>query len=519
MTEFKSDVMNILFITADQWRADCLSTLAHPQVKTPSLDALAEQGVLFRNHYAQATPCAPSRTSLHTGMYLQNHRCVSNGSPVATRFLNWASEVSAAGYKPSLFGYTDTAIDPRGLKPDDARLHHYCEPLPGLASYTPMWDEVPVEWVNYLRDKGYDIPEREWNLYGETEPGTDWAEGGDSVLPLAISKEDHETHYMVDRCIDWIGEQPDNWITHLSLLRPHPPFHAPAPYHQHHNPEQMREPLRHDSIEAESNQHPFLDYFINHSAYRYRAPAGTRQNQQDQVNYFGLIEEVDDNLGRLFDSLKASGQWDDTMIIFTSDHGEQMGDHWLMFKLGFFDQSYHIPLIIRDPRSEADATRGQQIEGFSENVDIMPTMLDALDLGVPGQCDGFSLLPAIRSGEMPAGWRDEAHWECDFRNVRDESVEKFLGLTMHQCSLSVIRDHRYKYVHFSNLPPIFYDLEKDPGELVNQAGNPDYQTQVLEYAQKMLSWKMNHTDRGLAETSLGQGGAVTRVAPLRKIAS
>ncbi|MEM7562817.1 MAG: alkaline phosphatase family protein [Pseudomonadota bacterium] len=509
--------MNILFITADQWRAECLSLLGHPHVKTPNLDALASEGVCFLNHFAQSTPCSPSRTSLHTGTYLQTHRCVSNGSPVENRFTNWAKEVSQAGYQPSLFGYTDTAVDPRGLKPDDSRLYHYSEPLPGLASYTPMWEEVPVDWVNYLRDKGHPIPDRYWDLYGETVEGIDFADGGDAVLPLAMQAEDHETHYMVDRCVDWIGDQKEDWITHLSLLRPHPPMHAPAPYHQHHHPADMEAPLRKASAEQEAAPHPLLDYFINHS--KYRADDNPRQNQQDRVNYFGLIEEVDDNLGRLFEALKASGQWQNTMIIFTSDHGEQLGDHWLISKLGFFDQSYHIPLIIRDPRALADGSRGQKVDGFTENVDVMPTMLDALGLPVPGQCDGFSLLPVLHNGRFPQGWREEAHWECDFRDVRDKSVEKFLDLTMHQCCLSVIRDHRFKYVHFSNLPPLFYDLENDPGEFVNQANNPEYQAKVLEYAQKMLSWKMNHTDRGLTETCLGSGGAVTRISPLRKLAS
>ncbi len=509
--------MNILFITADQWRGDCLSALGHSHIKTPNLDALAGEGLLFRNHYAQATPCAPSRSSLHTGMYLQNHRCVVNGAPLDDRFSNWAREIKSAGYEPSLFGYTDSAIDPRGLGPQDPRLFHYSEPLPGIDTYTPMRDEVSVEWTEYLQQEGYAMPDRPWNLYAATTPGVDWAEGGETVLPLAIKTEDHETHYMVDRCIDWIKAQDKPWVTHLSLLRPHPPFAAPEPYNGMFDPSKMPEPLRHESSADEAEQHPLLDFFINHS--QYRAPDSLRQTQQDRVNYFGLMCEVDDNLGRLFATLKSNGEWDTTLIIFTSDHGEQMGDHWLMSKLGYFDQSYHIPLIIRDPRPAADVSRGKQIAGFSENVDLMPTMLDWLGVDIPSQCDGFSLLPATESGQMPAGWREEAHWECDFRDVRDASLEQYLGLTLHQCSLAVIRDHHYKYVHFTALPPLLFDLKQDPGEFVNQAGNPDYQTRVLEYAQKMLSWKMNHTDRGMTETMLGEGGAVTRRAPLRNMES
>jgi len=96
--------LNILFITADQWRAECLSQLGHPVVKTPHLDGLAGEGVTFLNHFANAVPCGPSRTSLHTGMYLQNHRSGTNGTPLDARHTNWALEAKKAGYDPVLFG-------------------------------------------------------------------------------------------------------------------------------------------------------------------------------------------------------------------------------------------------------------------------------------------------------------------------------------------------------------------------------------------------------------------------------
>ncbi len=106
--------LNVLFITADQWRGDCLSALGHPMVRTPNLDALAADGVLFDRHYANAAPCGPSRASLHTGMYLQNHRSGTNGTPLDARHTNWALEAATLGYDPVLFGYTDTSRDPRG---------------------------------------------------------------------------------------------------------------------------------------------------------------------------------------------------------------------------------------------------------------------------------------------------------------------------------------------------------------------------------------------------------------------
>ncbi len=504
--------MNILFITADQWRGECLSALGHPVVKTPHLDALAKEGVVFSQHYAQTTPCAPSRTSLHTGMYMHNHRCVSNGTPVDRRLNNWALEVRKAGYDPSLFGYTDWAQDPRGLSESDPRLTHYSEPLPGFGSYTAYKSDVSVDWVHSLIDKGYPMPDKLWNLHGDTVEGIEWEDGGDAPLPLAIKTEDHETHYMVDRCINWIKGQQKPWITHLSLLRPHPPFVAPEPYNRMYEPETLAVPERSDTVEQEAQQHPFLDYCLQQA--NVRAPESDRVLQRMLASYYGLISEVDDNLGRLFESLKASAQWDSTLIIFTSDHGEQMGDHWFSGKLGYFDQSYYIPLIIRDPRSLADPSRAKQFDAFTENIDLMPTMLDWLQLEIPAQCDGQSLLPIMHSGEVPESWRREAHWEFDFRCLYDAPTTAGFNFSAHQSMLSVIRDREYKYVHFTALPPLLFDLQQDPGESINLADNPDYQSLLLKYAQKMLSWRMKHTDRGLTETRLTEKGPVTNRSPL-----
>ena len=368
-------------------------------VKTPNLDALAKEATLFKQHYAQASPCAPSRVSIHTGMYMQNHRCVSNGTPVDKELSNWALEMRKAGYDPSLFGYTDTAMDPRGLSENDPRLTHYSEPLPGIGSYTAYKADVSLDWVQSLIDKGYSLPDQPKDLYGVKAAGDEWEEGGEVPLPLAIKAEDHETHFMVDKCIDWIKRQPEAWITHLSLLRPHPPFVAPEPYNQLYDPVSLEPPNRCENPEQEAQQHPFMDYFLKYT--NYAAPESELAVLRAKASYFGLMTEVDDNLGLLFDALKSSGQWDSTLIIFTSDHGEQMGDHWLMNKLGYFDQSYWIPLIIRDPRSSADASRGKQLEAFSENVDLMPTMLDWLGLEIPAQCDGRSLIPLFQSGKTP----------------------------------------------------------------------------------------------------------------------
>ncbi|MBL8703937.1 MAG: sulfatase-like hydrolase/transferase, partial [Rhodospirillales bacterium] len=128
---------NVLLITADQWRAECLSSLGHPTVKTPHLDALAREGVTFTRHYTQCVPCGPSRTSLLTGMYMMNHRSLRNGTPLDARFTSLALEMRKLGYDPALIGYTDTSLDPRGRPDKDPMLHTYAGTMPGFTQLVP----------------------------------------------------------------------------------------------------------------------------------------------------------------------------------------------------------------------------------------------------------------------------------------------------------------------------------------------------------------------------------------------
>ena len=223
--------MVIHLLTADQWRGECLSCLATlmliPQpgcsgARRPVYSAI----ILPRRRPVRrvAVRCIPACTCKTIAASI-------NGAPLDDRFSNWAREVSAAGYQPSLFGYTDSAIDPRGLAADDPSACiitvNHCRASPG----TPRCSmKCRLNGSSICKQKGYPILGSTVELLCQcTEPGVDWGQGGESVLPLAIKAEDHETHYMVDRCIDWIAAQQDPWITHLSLLRPHPPFAARNP--------------------------------------------------------------------------------------------------------------------------------------------------------------------------------------------------------------------------------------------------------------------------------------------------
>ncbi len=501
--------LNVLFITADQWRGDCLSALNHPVVRTPNLDALAAEGVLFRRHFANAVPCGPSRASLHTGMYLQNHRSGTNGTPLDARHTNWAKEAAAHGYDPVLFGYTDTSLDPRGLAPGDPWLQSYEGPLPGIRPVCLMIG-TPTPWTDWLRASGFEVPANITLAYGNRANGPDYEDGAAHPRPLKYPAEFDDTAFLVGRTIDYIKNARGPFIAHLSLLRPHPPFVAPEPYNAMYDPARVPGFTRLASPEDEARQHPWLAHQLARRVFR--ATDNEKRLRRLKAVYYGLISRVDAEIGKLIRFLKESDRWNSTLIIFTSDHGEQMGDHWLLGKCGYFDGSYHIPLIVRDARGQADSARGSIVSSFTENVDVMPTILEAIGAEIPVQCDGSSMAPFLEGTQPPARWRGEAHWEFDFRNAADDAAERELGLTMHQCTMNVVRGERYKYVHFTNLPPLFFDLQADPGEFVNLASVAEYAPLVLEYAQKLLSWRMNHDEQTLTHIALKEDGPITRRA-------
>ena len=234
---------------------------------------------------------------------------------------------------------------------------------------------------------------------------------------------------------------------------------------------------------------------------------GERDIRQARANYYAMMSEVDAQIGRQLASLRASGEDEPTLVVFASDHGEHLGDHWQFSKFSYFHQTFHVPLIVRDPRPTAAPGRGRRVDAFTEHVDVMPTILEAIGGEVPHQCDGESLVPFL-AGDTPARWRREAHFAFDFRDVLRIPGSEALGLTPDQCTLYALRGERYKYVHFTAMPALLFDLQDDPAELVDRAGDAGYRKRTLEHAQKMLSWRMNHDERLLANVRLTPDGVV-----------
>ena len=492
--------MNVLLITADQWRGDCLAALGHPCLETPHLDALAGQGVLFRRHFSQATPCGPARACLHTGMYALNHRSITNGTPLDDRHSDLAAEAMKARFRPILFGYTDRSADPRGRDPGDPWLRTYEGLYPSfeVGLYLP---EDNAAWLAHLERRQH----RSWTL----------AElfGGPLGAPAPYPAEASETAFLADRFLAWLERRQasDPWFAHLSFVKPHPPLVAPAPYHALYQPERVPAPVRAPDAEAEAGAHPWLAAKLAQpwpdSWYGKPASLEDAEVRKARAVYYGLITELDHHVGRIVEALAARLELERTLILVTADHGEMAGDHWLLGKAGFFQQAFHVPLIVRDP--SARAPRGRVVEAFTEQVDLMPTILERIGLEVPLQCDGCSLVPWL-DGETPADWRQAAHYEHDFRDVETRAFETALGLASDRCALAVRHSADYAYVHFNGLPPLCYDLREDPDQLRNIADDPVRAPAVLEQAQAMLCWRMDMAERRLTGCKLTAAGALGR---------
>lgn len=506
-------MFNVLLITADQWRADCLSALGHPVLKTPHLDALIADGVTFLNHFTQATPCGPSRASLLTGMYLMNHRSVRNGTPLDPRFTNLALEMRTLGYDPGLIGYTDTSLDPRGRPASDPALRTYSGTLPGFTQLLPG-SETEASWCIELAAKGYTIPDGPLAVY-HPAPGADRNAGwGPTFAPAHYAAEDSDTASHVNAALGHLARARKPWFLHLSLLRPHPPFICPAPYNSMYDPARVPGFVGRDSREAEGELHPYMAYMMRDFRDQFRDghrpanphPVDERARRQLRATYYGLITEVDHHIGRIVAHLKNTGAYDNTLIVVTTDHGEQLWDHWALGKEFFFDQSFHIPLIVRAPGRQADASRGRKVEAFSESIDVMPTILDLLGATPPLQCDGASLKLWLH-GATPASWRQEVFYELDFRDVKDGAPERELGLSLDDCNLAVVRDRTHKYVHFAALPPLLFDMRKGD-ETVNLMDDPAHAPHALRLAQKLLSWRLTRAERAMTGMRVGEGGLI-----------
>ena len=494
--------MNILFIMADQLRYDYLGCTGHPYIRTPNIDALARRGVRFDNAYVQSPICGPSRMSFYTGRYARSHGSTWNDIPLKIGELTLGDHLRPLGMDAVLCGKSHMAADKQGME----RLGLDPESLIGVRAAEcgfDIWDrhdgEIPMgvvdkpnEYQDYLRGLGYDGP-NPWEQWANSAEGDDgeilsgWLMSHASQ-PARVKEEHSETPYTTTRAMEFIDQAGDNpWCLHVSYIKPHWPYIVPEPYHELYSKDDVIPVIRSEA--EKDNPHPLLQAYYKHRF--------CKVFERDEVRetvipaYMGLITQLDDQIGRLMQHLENTGQIDNTLIVFTSDHGDYLGDHWLGEKELFHEQSVKIPLIIVDPRKEADISRGKVTDALVEAIDLVPTFVEiAGGKPRPEILEGYSLLPLIR--EETNKVRDFVISEYDYMF---KGARHFLNQPIADCRLAMVFDGRYKLVHAEGFRPLLYDLEEDPQEFVDQGDNPQMEQTRDELLELLHSWYRRHHTR------------------------
>jgi arylsulfatase A-like enzyme len=480
----------------DQLRWDYLSCYGHAKLHTPNIDALAARGVRFDNAYCQSPLCGPSRASFYTGRYMSSHGVMANNDPTRVDELTITDYLRPSGYRSALVGKTHNRKSREQLQALGA------DPQSELVKNAASGGFEPFElhdgllpgvqqngYSAYLNRQGYpgDNPWLDYANSGEDRDGnvrSGWRLRN-SVYPARVAEKHSETTFTTNRAIEFLeqqeGEQP--WCLHLSYIKPHWPLIAPAPYHDLYSSKDVQDVVRDDSELL--NPHPVYAAFMEQEYSESYARADVR-NSVIPV-YMGLVRQIDDQLGRLFEYMKQTDQFDNTMIVFTSDHGDYLGDHWLGEKDLFHEPSVRIPLIIVNPNSTADETRGSVCTEMVEAVDLLPTFVEFAGANIRHErVEGCSLMPLLRSRTAPAGWRDYVVSEIDYA---ERAARTLLNLPPYDCRALMIREKRGKYIHHNRFRPQLFDLREDPQELVDLGEDSACRKVRRGMRQLLIDWR------------------------------
>ena len=490
--------MNILFIMYDQLRFDYLSCAGHPHLHTPNFDRVAAKGVRFTNAYVQSPVCGGSRMCFYTGRYASSHGAHWNGFPLRVGEQTIGDHMRRLGVASWLIGKTHFRADVEGMErlgvdPDSVIGARQAEcgfdawvRDDGLWGQGPdgFYDERRSPYNEYLKSQGYP-GENPWAEFANagTEDGqiaSGWM-FRNADKPANIREEDSETPWLTSRAIEFIDSTPGPWLAHVSYIKPHWPYIVPAPYHAMYGADHVPAPTRH-AVEREEPHPVFGAYMENRIAAAFQ-----RDDVRQKVipAYMGLIKQCDDQLGRLLDHLEETGRMADTMIVLTSDHGDYLGDHWLGEKDLFHEPSVKVPMIIFDPRADADATRGTTCDALVESIDLAATFVEAAGGTVPDHIiEGRSLMPWLR-GERPA-WRDFVISEYDY-SATPQAVK--LGLEPRDARLFMVFDGRFKMMHAEGgFRPMLFDLKTDPEEFHDLAKGDEHQAEIDRLYGHLARW-------------------------------
>jgi len=462
---------NVLLIMTDQQRADGIGAAGNPAIRTPNIDRIAQEGVLFSSAFCSNPFCMPSRASVMTGRYAHAHGTWDNGVPLPEDTVTLAGHLADQGYRTLLIGKGHLNVFRMRGSPES--FDDWSDPEPRWADWHGPYygfNEVHMA-VGHHKPSGHYgmfLRENHPEAIGKfpQEAALESPTGAFKSWKSAVPVEAHASTWIGDQTLQFLdraGDEPFfGWI---SFPDPHLPFTPPAPHCHQYDPNEIPYPRQQEG-ELDDKPPHFQEFFRGELVSEWGdwdRPAGdfakTTEAQYREVvaHYYGMISLIDDNVGRILRALDEKGLAEDTIVIFTSDHGELLGDHFLIGKGAFhYDSLIRVPLLWRFPEKFAG---GLRLDGQVSLIDIAPTVCDLVGAPPLPDMHGRSLVPMLSGGSTEG--RDAVMVEFEWRWKR--------GMP-----LRTIRTPEWKLNYYAGRPyGELYNLKDDPDEFVNLYDRPE----------------------------------------------
>lgn len=456
---------NVLLLVADQHRFDALGCTGSPDVLSPRLDALAAAGTVFETCYVTNPICSPSRASFATGLYPRNHGLWANGVDLSDQHPLVSKAFAEAGYDCGMAGKQHLGPCSTGeerRRDDGYRVYAW--------SHDPINRSPGNAYHRWLAEQHPDVHRR---LVLEASGSAEAGNTAKSATPAdVLPVEAHYSHWVAEEAIAFLRD-PDRprdqpFYFHANFFDPHHPFGAPAQFRDLYDADALAGPI--GSV-AELAGKPPTQAEYSRASYGGHAPGFQEYSETElreaRAAYYAMITLVDAEVGRVLDALTEAGELDDTLVVYTSDHGEMLGDHAIMLKGPMlYDPVVRVPLIIK---WADDAVRRSRVPEPVQNIDLTTTLLTAA--GIAGSMDTQGAdLDALAAAVRPE-WRDWALVE-----YRDSGH----GATP-PTHTTMLRHRDRKLVVWHGAPATdrprdgeLYDLAADPGELTNLYHRPEH---------------------------------------------
>lgn len=478
-----ADAPNILWIMTDQHQADCLGCMGNGVIQTPHLDRLASQGVVFENAYCQSPVCMASRASLLTGRYPEAVRVRGMGilPPAETTF---PEVLARSGYRTGAFGkvhFTPEKYTQQELGSDIPILdwRRYADD----AKLSPIADDPHKRNYGFQTHVGCDDAcqgaFREWLRThhpqwadAERPPGLPGCPRDTFVSPFP--SEAHQSTFIAQQAVDFIAQQQGSdapWLTFCSFIAPHHPFEAPADQIERYDPADIPLPRRKGGVDMQDVP-PRL------------AAALDEIDQYDEaaqrrivLHYYASISLIDDCVGRLLEALDETGQADNTIVLFVSDHGEMLGNHGLLRKPSFhYDELLRVPMILRSP-----GLQPARVSGLVELVDVHPTLLALAGLPVNAGVQGTDWSAMLLAANVVG--REDIY--SDMHDMDPMVCEQGTGPF---AACRTLRTARWKlnvYPDHAQTCSQLFDVANDPDETTNLFHEPSHRD-----TRNAMIWRM-----------------------------